>query len=314
VDRLCARDWLGGDRTTLSKLQTRFADHVADLGLKRGIEGSRADHTQVKQFYTVMKEVVSQAQAINQALPKIDPDYFVRSVPKPGLLDIATPRQFAQTQVGHALTALQQQIDQTNHNTQIARSGQLVNIQTPALTALAEKGQTRQSQAEAALQKLGYRLDQHGELINILEERKNALRATISRSLGECATFDELKALLLTRGITLTGNKSLADVHDGKTVNAAMFRDKKGWVEGKDLGHEYTTIALRQQLASTEKRREEEKKQAAVKAEAEKAKLKGQAQASQKQDQGQKGGEGSDTSQKATPVKVKQPSKGVKRK
>ncbi|RZK37677.1 MAG: hypothetical protein EOO61_08695, partial [Hymenobacter sp.] len=29
-NRLCCRDWLGGDRTTLSKLQTRFADQVKE--------------------------------------------------------------------------------------------------------------------------------------------------------------------------------------------------------------------------------------------------------------------------------------------
>ena len=34
-NRLCAKDWLGGDRHTLSKLQTRFADSMKHLGLDR---------------------------------------------------------------------------------------------------------------------------------------------------------------------------------------------------------------------------------------------------------------------------------------
>ena len=282
-NRLCARDWLGGDRTTLSKLQTRFADHVADLGLKRGTEGSRASHTEVKQFYTVMKEVVSQAQAIDQALPQIDRDHFVRSVAKPGILDLATPRQFAQAQVSGAITALQQQIEQTNHNSQIARSGQLVTLQTPALAALAEKGQNRQSQAEAALQKLGYRLDQHGQLVDILEERKNALRATISKTVKECTTFEELKPLLQVRGVKLGFNNSLATGENGETRNTAGFRDKTGWIDGKDLGQDFTTMAIQQLLAANARRREADQKQATIKAAAEaekKAKIKVQAKAS----------------------------------
>ena len=38
-------------RKKLNELQTAFADQVADLGLKRGIEGSKAKHEQVKRHY-----------------------------------------------------------------------------------------------------------------------------------------------------------------------------------------------------------------------------------------------------------------------
>lgn len=91
-----------GDRITLSKLQSRFSDHVKELGLTRGIEGSKAKHTEVSQFYSVMKETT--AQAVYRVLAPIQADYFVRSVPKPGLLNIAQPHRFAQTQVEQALS------------------------------------------------------------------------------------------------------------------------------------------------------------------------------------------------------------------
>jgi inhibitor of KinA sporulation pathway (predicted exonuclease) len=49
--RLNARRWLGG-RATLSRLQTEFAEAVARRhGLERGIEGSRATHQTVQQWY-----------------------------------------------------------------------------------------------------------------------------------------------------------------------------------------------------------------------------------------------------------------------
>lgn len=56
-NRLCARDWLGGDRYTLSKLQTRFADSVKDLGLDRGIERSVAKHEDIKRVYGLGKKI-----------------------------------------------------------------------------------------------------------------------------------------------------------------------------------------------------------------------------------------------------------------
>ncbi len=50
--RLCAKDFLGG-RQKLTQLQTSFHSAVGQkFGLERGVEGSRAVHQRVKQFYT----------------------------------------------------------------------------------------------------------------------------------------------------------------------------------------------------------------------------------------------------------------------
>ncbi len=248
-NRLCCRDWLGGDRTTLSKLQTRFADQVKELGLHRGIEGSQAKHTKVSQFYTVMQETTAQAQLVNTRLAPISPDYYVRAVPKPNLLDIAQPRKFAQRQVEWSLQQVASQIEQTNANAQAARSGQLVGLQTPVTDALNEKGQTRQSQAEAALLTLGYRLDQHGQLINVLEERKAALRATITASMRKCTTGEELQAELAKKGVKLGFHKELFDQEGIQRYPQAGYSDGKGdRIAGHELGPDYTTNGLLRQL------------------------------------------------------------------
>lgn len=278
VDRLCARDWLGGDRTTLSKLQTRFADKVANLGLKRGVEGSRATHTEVKKFYTIMNEVVSTKTQIDGRLSPINVDQAVLSVDKPGF-GVLTPHAYAQAQVRAALERVQAQIDTTNGISQQLRQGLTVQLQAPAIEALQEKAATRQSQAEAALEKLGYRLDQHGGLVDILEERKNALRTTISNCVKDSTSYDELRPLLKERGLTLGFDKTKQETVDGKNLNGAYFLDKKGRIDGKDLGPDFTTAALRKLLAANAKRKEE-KEQAAAKAateKAEQAKLKAQA-------------------------------------
>jgi len=52
--RLSAKEFTGG-RAQLARDQSTFAAAVADLGLERGIEGSRATHTRVKSFYGALE-------------------------------------------------------------------------------------------------------------------------------------------------------------------------------------------------------------------------------------------------------------------
>jgi hypothetical protein len=49
--RLNAARWLDG-RKRLADMQTSFAEAVAPLGLQRGIEGSQAKHTTIREFYS----------------------------------------------------------------------------------------------------------------------------------------------------------------------------------------------------------------------------------------------------------------------
>ena len=53
--KLCAKDFLGG-RAKLSQLQTDFHGNVGSrFGLKRGVQGSRAKHQDVKKFYAAIQ-------------------------------------------------------------------------------------------------------------------------------------------------------------------------------------------------------------------------------------------------------------------
>lgn len=78
--RLNAKKWLGGTRHTLTKMQTDFANHVKFLGLQRGLEGSKAEHTTVKSYYAEIQKPVPVAKTnikkleIEQKieLPKLD--------------------------------------------------------------------------------------------------------------------------------------------------------------------------------------------------------------------------------------------------
>jgi len=55
--KLNASHWLDG-REKMREMQTSFAEVHEAQGLKRGIEGSRATHNEIKQFYSAVKETV----------------------------------------------------------------------------------------------------------------------------------------------------------------------------------------------------------------------------------------------------------------
>jgi hypothetical protein len=51
-----------GDRQKMRDMQTSFAAKVAPLGLQRGVEGSQAQHQEVKRFYGLVKELNPQLE------------------------------------------------------------------------------------------------------------------------------------------------------------------------------------------------------------------------------------------------------------
>lgn len=54
--KLNCRALFGGSRYRLSELQDSFAAAMVPLGLERGIKGSRATHTEVKEYYTAVTQ------------------------------------------------------------------------------------------------------------------------------------------------------------------------------------------------------------------------------------------------------------------
>lgn len=69
--KLNAREFLGG-RAKLSKMQTDFHSKVKDLGLERGLEGSKAEHKTVKEFYAELQEPLPKSEKININIQRLD--------------------------------------------------------------------------------------------------------------------------------------------------------------------------------------------------------------------------------------------------
>lgn len=68
--RLNAKKFLGG-KAKLAQMQSDFADRVKNLGLDRGIEGSKAKHTRIKEYYATVNSPTPQTAKVDRPKPAI---------------------------------------------------------------------------------------------------------------------------------------------------------------------------------------------------------------------------------------------------
>jgi len=112
-DKLNCRDFLGG-REKLRDLQTSFAQKVKPQGLERGIEGSKAQHQEVKHFYGEVKQF-SQVPSLNL---EFEASRVEVKAPEKGMLGIGykeDPAQLAQ-QESERINQLLRELVQENEN------------------------------------------------------------------------------------------------------------------------------------------------------------------------------------------------------
>ena len=90
--RLNAKKFLGG-KAKLAEMQSSFSNHVKNLGLERGVEGSKAKHTRIKEYYAKVNEPTPQIKQIER--------------PKAGLFE--TTAQYGNKVVNSVLEQIKQQ-------------------------------------------------------------------------------------------------------------------------------------------------------------------------------------------------------------
>jgi len=129
--RLSAKEFIG-NKAQMSRDQTTYAERVADLGLQRGIEGSKAKHVTIQRYYARASEPTPPA-------PKVD-------VPEPGIKDRLNPgdygRKVAESvieQIRPTWSALQVKAGEKEAAEQRAREAAIA-----AKQALAEAQQQRE--------------------------------------------------------------------------------------------------------------------------------------------------------------------------
>lgn len=130
--RLSASHWLDG-RKKLSQLQTEFAAEMKPLGLRRGIENSRAKHQSIRRYYARVNAPLNPLPVVPTPAPKPMPP----SPAKPGLLTSRAKREkYEKWQAEAERRDKQQQRHETELRLQGAAAVKLVRELEPKAAAL----------------------------------------------------------------------------------------------------------------------------------------------------------------------------------
>lgn len=129
-----------------------------------------------------------------------------------------------------------------NRSVDQATRGVLAKAATPAIDVLVQESTDRQSQAEQALLSLGYRLDQHGKLINIEVEREEAIKKTVEHFLEGTTSEQNFFKELAKRGIR--SEQGEGDIY---------YQDGKGKpISSQKMGERYSAGGLAEQIRSNQ--------------------------------------------------------------
>lgn len=101
IKRLGAKKWLDG-RDKMSQMQDKFADSCKHLGLERGNKKSKAKHTTIKEFYSL----------VNRADQERNVDFTIPKIEKPGGLDLLRIGQWTDEQNKKITKQLQGSVDE----------------------------------------------------------------------------------------------------------------------------------------------------------------------------------------------------------
>ena len=142
-NRLTASDFFDG-REKLSDLQTSFAQVQ---GLERGIKGSKAKHTTVKEFYTTVTEVSNQKALEEQK----QLDWPAFELKEPNIKDNINPRDYALGEVRRFKALLEPKVgelvDSRERIREIAKKG----LKTGIMEVMETRKNSRTSQTEINL-------------------------------------------------------------------------------------------------------------------------------------------------------------------
>jgi Plasmid recombination enzyme len=182
--KLSAKSFIDG-RTALRGFQDSFAVAHKESGLKRGLEGSKAQHTTVKEFYGMINQSKALSDEITPDIPRIDFDNFRVEFPEPILSDRIDPKSYAQNAVKLTLEGLKPNFDKVVSETNKVSLNQRKSLSLDVVEAIKQRGNRKESLAERRLEKLekiiaenfGHRPEWNkgkdtGNLINIEEEKR----------------------------------------------------------------------------------------------------------------------------------------------
>lgn len=120
--RLCAKELF--NPKTLRQLQTDYAQAMKPFGLERGIEGSRAQHVEMKHIYGLQQ---AQRQEIQQELIPIQQPNEPLQISKPGMMDLLDLERWKQQQEAQINAEYNRRLAEVQKAAQIAQSAAVAN-------------------------------------------------------------------------------------------------------------------------------------------------------------------------------------------
>lgn len=121
-NRLCAKELF--TPKTLRQLQTDYAAAMKPFGLERGIEGSRAQHVDMKHIYGLQQ---AQRQEIQQELAPIQQENQPLQVSKPDVLDLLNLERWRQQQEAQINAEYNRRLAEVQKAAQIAQNAAVAN-------------------------------------------------------------------------------------------------------------------------------------------------------------------------------------------
>jgi hypothetical protein len=121
-NRLCAKELF--NPKTLRQLQTDYAQAMKPFGLERGVEGSRAQHVEMKHIYGLQQ---AQRQEIQQELAPIQQQQEPLQVSKPDMLDLLNLERWRQQQEAQINAEYNRRLAEVQQAAQIAQNAAVAN-------------------------------------------------------------------------------------------------------------------------------------------------------------------------------------------
>jgi hypothetical protein len=168
-DKLNAKKWLGG-KQKLSQMQSHFAENVGERhGLERGIEGSRASHVTIKEFY-------ARAHAAEMDLETIQTSKE-RLVVEKGLFSstVESDRVFAE----RIASEVKEQLKPT-----VLKAAQLPLVQRREREQATENMRLRAEVADWRELTKGLSLEDRGRLLSFAKHKARELRQAAQHVIG----------------------------------------------------------------------------------------------------------------------------------
>ncbi len=164
-NRLCAKELF--NPKTLRELQTNYAQAMKPFGLERGVEGSRAQHVEMKHIYGLQQ---AQRQEIQNELAPIQQQQEPLQVSKPDMLDLLNLERWRQQQEAQINAEYNRRLAEVQKAAQIAQNAAVANATAKEQgKVLQQRLDTSESLKQAnyeTAQKAGQQLTQANQSIN----------------------------------------------------------------------------------------------------------------------------------------------------